>query len=60
MVDNGGVSESITLTVDNCKFNDTQSDWDILLMDYRDHKTWFPVRYTVTNCTPAEPKIRKD
>ena len=60
VVDNGGISESITLTVDNCKFNDTQSEWEILLMDYRSDKTWSPVRYTVTNCTPAEPRIRKD
>ena len=58
IVDNGGHANSIDLTVSKCTFMNTQSDWDILLMDYRDGKTWFPVKYTITGCNPAEPQIR--
>ena len=58
VVDNGGPANAITLLVDNCKFINTQSEWDILLMDYRDGKTWFPVKYTIQNCTPANPTVK--
>ena len=58
VVDNGGPANSITLLVDNCTFTDTQSEWDVLLMDYRDGKTWFPVKYTISNCTPANPTVK--
>ena len=60
VVDNGGASNSITLLVDGCTFTDTQSEWDILLMDYRDGKTWFAVDYTIKNCTPAAPSVRAE
>ena len=58
VVDNGGPANAITLLVDNCKFINTQSECDILLMDYRDGKTWFPVKYTIQNCTPANPTVK--
>ena len=58
VVDNGGPADAIKLLVDKCTFTGTTSDWDILLMDYRDGKTWFPVDYTITNCNPAAPTVR--
>ncbi|MDD6281626.1 MAG: hypothetical protein PUA76_08115, partial [Bacteroidales bacterium] len=58
IVDNGGPANSIDLTVSKCTFMNTQSDWDILLMDYRAGKTWFPVKYTIKNCNPAAPKVK--
>ncbi len=58
VVDNGGVANSMKLQVEGCTFATTLSEWDILLMDYRDGKTWFPVEYTVSNCNPSDVKIR--
>ena len=58
VVDNGGPANSVTLTVDGCTFINTQSEWDILLMDYRDSKVWYPVSYTIANCTPANPSVK--
>lgn len=58
VVDNGGPADAITLLVDGCTFTGTLSQWDILLMDYRAGKTWFPVKYTIQNCTPANPKVK--
>ena len=58
VVDNGGPANSINLLVDGCTFTGTLSQWDILLMDYRAGKTWFPVNYTIRNCTPANPKVK--
>lgn len=58
VVDNGGPANAIKLLVDGCTFTDTLSDWDLLLMDYRAGKTWFPVNYTIRNCTPANPSVR--
>lgn len=58
VVDNGGPANSINLLVDGCTFTGTLSQWDILLMDYRAGKTWFPVKYTIRNCTPANPSVR--
>ncbi len=59
VVDNGGPANAINLLVDGCTFTGTTlSDWDILLMDYRAGKTWFPVNYTIRNCTPANPKVK--
>lgn len=58
VVDNGGPANSINLLVDGCTFTGTLSQWDILLMDYRAGKTWFPVNYTIRNCTPANPSVR--
>lgn len=46
------------VTVDNCTFKDTTSDWDILLMDYRAGKSWFAIDYTIKNCNPAAPKVK--
>ena len=58
VVDNGGPANSINLLVDGCTFTGTLSQWDILLMDYRAGKTWFPVKYTIRNYTPANPSVR--
>lgn len=58
VVDNGGPANSIALLVDNCTFTGTLSDYDILLMDYREGKTWFPISYTIKNCTPAAPTVK--
>ena len=58
VVDNGGPANAINLLVDGCTFTGTLSQWDILLMDYRAGKTWFPVNYTIRNCTPANPKVK--
>ena len=58
VVDAGGVANSMKVTVDNCTFKDTTSDWDILLMDYRDGKSWFAIDYTIKNCNPAAPKVK--
>lgn len=60
VVDNGGPANSINLLVDGCTFTGTLSQWDILLMDYRAGKTWFPVMYTIRNCTPANPSVRNE
>lgn len=60
VVDNGGPNNAINLLVDNCTFIDTLSEWDILLMDYREGKTWFPVKYTIQNCTPANPTVKAE
>ena len=60
VVDNGGPANSINLLVDGCTFTGTLSQWDILLMDYRAGKTWFPVNYTIRNCTPANPSVRNE
>ena len=59
IVDNAGPEKSITLLVENCTFNDTQSKWDILLWDYRtdEVRTSYPVNLTVKNCTPADPSV---
>lgn len=58
VVDNGGPANDINLLVDGCTFTDTLSQWVILLMDYRDGKTWYPVNYTIRNCNPATPSVR--
>lgn len=58
VVDNGGPANAINLLVDGCTFTGTLSDWDILLMDYRTDKTWSTVKYTIQNCTPANPEVR--
>lgn len=58
VVDNGGPANAINLLVDGCTFTGTLSQWDILLMDYRQGKTWSPVKYTIQNCTPANPKVK--
>jgi hypothetical protein len=58
VVDNGGPANAINLLVDGCTFTGTLSQWDILLMDYRAGKTWSPVKYTIQNCTPANPKVK--
>lgn len=58
VVDNGGPADAINLLVDGCTFTGTISQWDILLMDYRAGKIWFPVKYTIRNCTPANPKVK--
>ncbi len=58
VVDNGGPADAINLLIDGCTFTNTLSEWDILLMDYRAGKTWFPVKYTIQNCTPANPSVR--
>lgn len=58
VVDNGGPANAINLLVDGCTFTGTLSQWNILLMDYRAGKTWFPVNYTIRNCTPANPSVR--
>lgn len=58
VVDNGGPANAINLLVDGCTFTGTLSQWDILLMDYRAGKTWFPVKYTIRNCTPANPNVK--
>lgn len=58
VVDNGGHANAINLLVDGCTFTDTLSQWVILLMDYRAGKTWFPVNYTIRNCTPANPSVK--
>lgn len=60
VVDNGGPANSINLLVDGCTFTGTLSQWDILLMDYRAGKTWLPVKYTIRNCTPANPSVRNE
>ena len=60
IVDNGGAANSMKVTVDKCTFNGTLSDWDILLMDYRAGKTWYAVDYTITDCTPAAPKVKAE
>ncbi len=60
VVDNGGPENAINLLVDGCTFTGTLSQWDILLMDYRAGKTWFPVNYTIRNCTPANPSVRNE
>ena len=60
VVDNGGPANAINLLVDGCTFTGTLSQWDILLMDYRAGKTWFPVKYTIRNCTPANPSVRDE
>lgn len=58
VVDNGGPANAITLLVDGCSFTGTLSEWAILLMDYRAGKTWFPVKYTIQNCTPVNPTVK--
>lgn len=58
VVDNGGPANAINLLVDGCTFTGTLSQWDILLMDYRQGKTWSPVMYTIRNCTPATPSVK--
>lgn len=58
VVDNGGPADAINLLIDGCTFTNTLSEWDILLMDYRAGKTWFPVKYTIQNCTPANLSVR--
>lgn len=60
VVDNGGPADAINLLVDGCTFTGTLSQWDILLMDYRAGKIWFPVKYTIRNCTPANPSVRAE
>lgn len=57
VVDNAGPDNSIDLLVKNCTFNNTLSQWDILLWDYRAEKTSYPVKLTVENCTPANPTL---
>lgn len=58
VVDNGGPANAINLLVDGCTFTGTLSQWDLLLMDYREGTNWFPVKYTIQNCTPANPKVK--
>lgn len=58
VVDNGGPENAINLLVDGCTFTGTLSQWDLLLMDYRTGTNWFPVNYTIRNCTPANPKVK--
>ncbi|MDD6314084.1 MAG: hypothetical protein PUA78_03625 [Porphyromonadaceae bacterium] len=58
VVDNGGPANAINLLVDGCTFTGTLSQWDLLLMDYREGTPWFPVKYTIRNCTPATPSVR--
>lgn len=58
VVDNGGPENAINLLVDGCTFTGTLSQWDLLLMDYREGTPWRPVNYTIRNCTPANPKVR--
>ena len=58
VVDNGGPANAINLLVDGCTFTGTLSQWDILLMDYREGTPWFPVKYTIRNCNPATPSVR--
>lgn len=58
VVDNGGPANAINLLVDGCTFTGTLSQWDLLLMDYREGTPWFPVKYTIRNCTPATPKVK--
>ena len=58
VVDNGGPANAINLLVDGCTFTGTLSHWDLLLMDYREGTPWFPVKYTIRNCTPANPKVK--
>lgn len=58
VVDNGGPANAINLLVDGCTFTGTLSQWDLLLMDYRAGKTWSTVKYTIQNCTPANPKVK--
>lgn len=58
VVDNGGPANAINLLVDGCTFTDTLSQWDILLMDYRQGTHWSSVNYTIRNCTPANPSVR--
>lgn len=60
VVDNSTAANSIKLTIDGCTFKNTQSEWDILLMDYREGKSWSAVDYTVKNCTPADPKMKAE
>ena len=57
VVDNGGPEYFTTLLVDNCTFEGTLSQWNILLWDYRAGKTSYPVKYTIENCTPAKPSV---
>ena len=59
VVDNAGPSYSINLLVESCIFNDTQSNMQILLWDYRTDKTRtsYPVKLTVKNCTPEKLEI---
>lgn len=58
VVDNGGPANAINLLVDGCTFTGTLSQWDLLLMDYREGTPWSPVKYTIQNCTPANPKVK--
>ncbi len=58
VVDNGGPANAINLLVDGCTFTSTLSDWDLLLMDYREGTPWSTVKYTIRNCTPANPKVK--
>lgn len=44
VVDNGGPENAINLLVDGCTFTDTLSQWDLLLMDYREGTHWVPVK----------------
>lgn len=60
VVDNGGPDNSVSLLVDNCTFNNTLSNWDILLMEYRKAKEreWFAIKYSIQNCV-TEPTVRE-
>ena len=60
VVDNAGPDDSINLLVEYCTFTGTTSPDNILLMDYRSGKTWFPVKYTVIGCTPDNPSVRAE
>lgn len=49
IVDNGGPADSINLTISNCKITGRLGLYDVLLMDYRSDKTWFPIKYSIKN-----------
>lgn len=59
VVNNSGVENSVTLTLNKCKFEDKQSPMDILLMDYREDKkdNWLPVTHEIIDCDPSDPVV---
>lgn len=49
VVDNIGAANSTSVTINNTTITGRKGQYDVLLMDYRDGKTWFPVDYKITN-----------
>lgn len=48
VIDNTDTNKT-TLTIDNCKFSGTHSQYDVLVWDFRDASNCYTVKYNITN-----------